>query len=277
MSAPAELPESQATGAIAAIFAELRHLTGVGYVSSIFRHLATMPGMLEWAWDGLGPAFRAGAIQTAGGAIAAGAALAPPPALDAARLAGWGVDAAALGAIRSAAAGFVRVAPGNLVAGACLAPLLAGRAAAGPGFAPGWTPPAPLPPVPPTADPAAQAAPVRALLDRLATVDGAVRFVPGLYRQLAHWPGLLEWLAETLPPRLAAPDAQATMAGLRAAAAKAAAPILAALPAAPPAPLDPAGCTGVLAAVARYGRTSPELTLAGRYLSAALGPVPPGG
>ena len=255
MPAPAELPESQATGAIAAIFADLRRLTGVGYVSSIFRHLATMPGMLEWAWDGLGPAFRAGAIQQAGEAIAAGAALAPP---------------AALGAIRSAATGFVRVAPANLVAGVCLTPLLAGRAAAGAGFAPGWTPPAPLPPVPPTADPAALPAPARALLDRLATVDGAVRFVPGLYRQLAHWPGLLDWLADTLPPRLAAPDAQAMMAGLRAAAAEVAAPILAALPAAPPAPLDPAGCTAVRAAVARYGRTSPELTLAGRYLSAAL-------
>ena len=270
MPAPAELPESQATGAIAAIFADLRRLTGVGYVSSIFRHLATMPGMLEWAWDGLGPAFRAGAIQQAGEAIAAGAALAPPAALGAARLAGWGVDAAALGAIRSAAAGFVRVAPANLVAGVCLTPLLAGRAAAGAGFAPGWMPPAPLPPVPPTADPAALPAPARALLDRLATVDGAVRFVPGLYRQLAHWPGLLEWLADTLPPRLAAPDAQAMMAGLRAAAAEVAAPILAALPAAPPAPLDPAGCAAVRAAVARYGRTSPELTLAGRYLSAAL-------
>lgn len=270
MSAPAELPESQATGAIADIFAELRRLTGVPYVSSIFRHLATMPGMLEWAWAALGPAFRAGAIQQAGAALAADAALpaAPPPTPE--MLAQWGLDAPALRALHAACAGFVRVAPGNLVAGACLSRRLAGAPAAGPGFATGWTPPASLPPVPPTPDPAALPAPTRALLDRLATADGAVRFVPGLYRQLAHWPGLLAWVADALPPRLAAPAAQAAMAAMRAAAATAAAPILAALPAAPPAPLDAPGQAAVRAAVARYGRTSPELTLAGRFLAAAL-------
>ena len=52
----AELPEDRATGRIAEIYAEVRLFSGVPYVSSLQRYLATLPGVLEWAWDAVRPA-----------------------------------------------------------------------------------------------------------------------------------------------------------------------------------------------------------------------------
>jgi hypothetical protein len=49
----AELGERDAAGEIAAIYAEIRRLWGVPYVSSLQRHLATRPGWLEWVWAAL--------------------------------------------------------------------------------------------------------------------------------------------------------------------------------------------------------------------------------
>jgi hypothetical protein len=48
----AELPEDRATGAIAEIYDEIRRFSGVPYVSSLQRYLATMPGV---SWNGHGP------------------------------------------------------------------------------------------------------------------------------------------------------------------------------------------------------------------------------
>jgi len=44
------LREQDATGEVAEIFADLRATLGVPFVNLIRRHLATMPGMLDWAW-----------------------------------------------------------------------------------------------------------------------------------------------------------------------------------------------------------------------------------
>ena len=58
----AELSEESATGRIAEIYDEIRRFSGVPYVSSLQRYLATMPGVLEWAWDAIRPAM-AGATK----------------------------------------------------------------------------------------------------------------------------------------------------------------------------------------------------------------------
>src|SRR3954451_19054024 len=44
------LREDEATGATASVFADLRATLGVSFVNLIWRHLATMPEMLEWTW-----------------------------------------------------------------------------------------------------------------------------------------------------------------------------------------------------------------------------------
>ena len=70
-----ELQERDATGEIAAIYAEIRRLWAVPYVSSLQRHLATRPGWLEWAWAALGPAFTGGRAQVAAWRAAEGASV----------------------------------------------------------------------------------------------------------------------------------------------------------------------------------------------------------
>src|ERR1700692_4137084 len=76
----AELPEDRATGAVAVIYDEIRRFSGVPYVSSLQRYLATMPGVLEWAWDALRPAMTSGTIpETGWGGGRADGAPCPPP------------------------------------------------------------------------------------------------------------------------------------------------------------------------------------------------------
>ena len=65
-----ELLEAQATGRIAEIYDEIRRLSGVPYVSSLQRYVATLPGALEWAWDALRPAMLSGAIPQTGWRLA---------------------------------------------------------------------------------------------------------------------------------------------------------------------------------------------------------------
>lgn len=266
-----ELPEDAATGRVAVIYDEIRRFSGVPYVSSLQRYLATLPGVLEWAWDALRPAMAAGVIPETGWRLARDVRLPAAVAVSAARVRAWGVDAGGLAAIRNVAANFVRVSPVNLVSGACLAELLRGARPSGPGFAELWTPPALLAPMPGNVDPASLPAAERAVLLGFATeVDGAP-FIPALYRQLAHWPSVLAWLAEELGPRFGAVDTEWARAGFRGAARAAAPAIVAQSPglgdAAAP---DAETSRRVLAAIDRYAETSPEMTMFGQLILDAL-------
>ena len=59
----AELPEAQASGEQRHIYAQIKRLSAVPMVALIYRHLATIPGALEWAWALVGPALQAGWLQ----------------------------------------------------------------------------------------------------------------------------------------------------------------------------------------------------------------------
>jgi hypothetical protein len=265
----AELGEDQATGEIAAIYDEIRRFSGVPYVSSLQRYLATMPGVLEWAWAAVRPALVSGAAQETGWRLARAARIPPAPKVSPAALRLWGVDAAGLGVIRNVAANFIRVSPVNLMTGGCLRLLLTGSRPSGRGFDMGWTPPKMLAPMPGNADPQALAPDARAVLMQLATeVDGAP-FIPALYRQLAHWPGFLAWLATELGPRFDAPETNAARAGFREAAWNAAPELVAKLPAPGPVP-DAETTRRILVTIERYAATSPEMTMFGQLLLDAL-------
>jgi hypothetical protein len=267
-----ELAESQATGRIAAIYDEVRRFSGVPYVSSLQRYLATLPGVLEWAWAALGPAMASGVIPETGWRLASDVRVRPAEPIPAAALQGWDVDADGLADIRNVAANFVRVSPVNLVFGACLRRLLTGVIPAGSGLPSDvWTPPAMLPPMPGNVDPGALAEAQRGVLMRLATEVDGVPFIPALYRQLAHWPAVLAWLADELGPRFQAPETDAARAAFQAAAQAAAADIVERLPAgAWGAAPDEATTQRVLAAIERYAVTSPEMTMFGRLVLEAL-------
>ena len=227
-----ELPEAQATGRIAAIYAEIRRFSGVPYVSSLQRYLATLPGVLDWAWSALRPAMASGDHR--GNRLAPGTrhpAAAAPARFRRRSCAEWGVDAAGLAAIRNIAANFVRVAPVNIVTGACLSRLLTGAPPSGSGFSGTWTPPAMLPPMPGNVDPARLCrTPQRGGADALRHGGGGTPFIPALYRQVAHWPAALAWLADELAPRFTAPETAAQRARFQAATRDAAPDIVARCP-----------------------------------------------
>ena len=115
-----ELHENQATGRIAEIYDEIRRFSGVPYVSSLQRYVATLPGVLEWAWDAVRPALVSGVIPETGWRLARDVRIALAEPVSAATVRAWGVDAAGLAAMRNVTENFVRVSPVNIMTGACL-------------------------------------------------------------------------------------------------------------------------------------------------------------
>lgn len=268
----AEIHEKDASGDIARIYAEVRHLWGVPYVSAIHRHLATRPGVLPWAWEAVAPVFRSGRAQRAAWACAEGLDVTPLDAIAADVLAVWGLDAQATTAARAAAESFVRVAPVNMVFAALVKALLAGETGQGAADAGGWQPPAALPAALGMVGTAEAGADLRSVLSRFATPTDAAPFVPGLYRMLANWPALLGHLAVVLAPRLAGAQVAAACDLVRARIDACVPDVLAALPAA-------AGATGrpdeaerahFLTVGATYRKTSPELIVVGGLIRDAL-------
>ena len=193
------------------------------------------------------------------------------PRASAAVLLVWGVDAAGLAAIRNIAANFVRVSPINLMTGACLRLLLTGARPAGAGFTEDWTPPAMLMPMPGNVDPSALPPDQRAVLMQLGTEMDAKPFIPALYRQLAHWPAFLAWIATELGPRFAAAETAKARADFRDASWNAAPDIVARLPGLPDRkPPDAASVPRILAAIEGYATTSPEMVMFGQLILDAL-------
>jgi hypothetical protein len=267
-----ELPEADATGEIAEIYAQIRHAYATPYVSSIHRHLATLPGVLEWAWEVVSPAFRSGLAQETGWRIAADAALTPLSPIPRDVLAVWGLSAADVETARAIAESFTRVSPLNLVFGGILRDVALGRplGSGAASAAAAWSPPPILPPPPAMVDPATLDDDQRAVVLRFLSGTGNTAFVPGLYRMLARWPGLLAHYAVELGPRFQGAEKtrvaaeildriDAEVAGIRAAL---------------PAPRRPAPSGETLAHLVRmidgYRVTSPEMILFGRLIRESL-------
>ena len=61
----AAVVEAEAVGRTATVFADIRATLGVEVVNLIWRHLATMPGALEWTWGELKPLYQGPALAHA--------------------------------------------------------------------------------------------------------------------------------------------------------------------------------------------------------------------
>jgi hypothetical protein len=93
------IAEAKAEGSTAAIFADIRETLGVEVVNLVWRHLATMPGALEWAWGELKPLYHGAAVAPAAG-IRGSLALPKVTAFSIDTLASAGVGQNARGDIR---------------------------------------------------------------------------------------------------------------------------------------------------------------------------------
>jgi len=245
------ITEAEATGATAAIFADIRAVYGVSVVNLVWRHLATMPGALPHVWAALRPLYADGTVAREADALRAALAVPAAPVVPRCVLAAAGLDDAARAGIARVMAAYDRTNAMALIA------LSAARARlAGQGGAP-WQPGAAAPAaaegltLPPLLDLAAMA-PATAELVRALNRMGADRPEPvlaSMWRNLAHWPGFLALAWPVLAPLDADRHlARAVAGGLALAGERAAAlPRVAEVP-----PLDPALVPRVDAALALF-------------------------
>ena len=208
-----ELPEAEASGKVREIYAEIKSLCGVPMVALIYRHLATIPGALEWAWALLRPVMAAGLVQERAWELAGRAGIPPTPSIPRAALRVAGIMAADETTIAAVLDAYGRANPINILAVRCLALHLHGLAANAPDC-PGmrhWYAPRVLVPLPAMINPQDMDPAVRELV-LLLTDRGeskASRIWPSLYRHLARWPNMLGFASVIVTPEFPAIDAAA--------------------------------------------------------------------
>jgi len=208
-----ELSEDQARGDILQIYQEIRRLSAVPMVALIWRHLATLPGTLEWAWDFLAPAMRGGALQQMAWQLAEKTRIPRQPAIDVAALRAAGISEKDQRGITDTLDGYNRANPVNFVMVRCLSLHLAGATGATHSQAwPHWQPPPPPPALLPMINPEAMSPTVHALAllltDRRSDAAPST-LLPSLYRHLAHWPAFLGYASVLVPHEFEAIDAAA--------------------------------------------------------------------
>ena len=261
-----ELAERDATGEKAAIYAEIRRLGAVPMVALIFRHLATLPGGIEWMWNAVGPAWRSGRLQEAAWRIAREAKLQPIAPVPREALAALGVDEDAMKEVRVVVDAYNGANPVNLLTVTCLSQLLAGAKATAALEERPWVPPPAPGPLVPMIDLATMPGEVAALFDLVSAPgnDGGPRVVQSLYRHFGHRPGFLALLVTLLLPRFRDGTIEESVQAIRAAMNKAAEALVPAL-SAPPAPHP-----GVRVVLERFRSVIPQMIVVGALIDRAL-------
>jgi hypothetical protein len=200
------ITEAAATGEIAEIFGDIRRVLGVEVVNLIWRHLATIPDALPWAWGILRPAYLDGTIAAEAATLHAELALPPVPRFRREVFAALDLADGDLCTIRNILAAYDRT---NVMAAVALSALLNGldqssAAAPGaphdePGRSPGPFPSIPLPALPNVAELSKATGDLVLLLNRFGTRrQDAV--LASMYRHLAYWPGYLALVWGAIAP-----------------------------------------------------------------------------
>jgi hypothetical protein len=200
------LTEQAATGDTADIFADIRSTLNVEVVNLIWRHLATMPGALEWVWQSLRPLYRGPAIAPAKH-IRKNVTLPQVPSLSHDTVVAAGIDAAALSSIWAILDSYQHT---NALALVCFSAFLARfeSAEASRKATSSWVSeeesyvspgPAALPRLIPIAE---MQVPVANLIHELNGFgeDSDPALVASMYRHLAHWPAYLALIRTLLVP-----------------------------------------------------------------------------
>lgn len=193
-----EIRESDATGTIAGLYAEIRAAIGVPMVNLVFRNMATVLGCLDWAWAHLRPLYASGHVAAAAANITADPALRDVihlPQSFAATSVLSHRDIAAVGAA------YAHANPMNLLGLFVIQRLLDETAPARSRSAdPSTVTPRTFPTLPPMIDLKTAPAATRALLDALARQlhQGDNGVIPSLYRHFGAAPDVLKALKDAL-------------------------------------------------------------------------------
>ena len=191
------ITEASATGVVAELFADIRGVLGVEVVNLIWRHLATIPNALPWAWGTLRPLYADGTIAAEAQALHDRLTLPHLPPLPLELLAAIDLGSNELASIRDILAAYDRTNAMALVGLSALLFRLEGQPATSepiaelsPGSSLSTTTRIPLPPLPGLDALPEPVADLVATLNRLGTRrDNPV--LASMYRHLAYWPGYL--------------------------------------------------------------------------------------
>jgi hypothetical protein len=189
--------EASATGHIADIFTDIRHVYHVGVVNLIWRHLATFPGALPWVWESVRPLYVDGTIEREAAGLRASIALPGLPVFPAAAFAAAGLSERDIEQIRVVLAAYDRTNAMALIALSAVDCKIAGtQGEADCAFAGRIEVPASLqaelklPPLLNLAEMSPEAAKLVVTMNRLgAQRDDSI--LASMYRHLAHWPPYL--------------------------------------------------------------------------------------
>src|SRR5271168_5156644 len=102
------ISESEATGLIAQIYADIRSVYRVSAVNLIWRHLATIPGGLPWVWTMIRPLYADGTVGRDAAALRAGLSLPELPPWPTAALRSAGLQDGDIAGIRTVLAAYDR-------------------------------------------------------------------------------------------------------------------------------------------------------------------------
>lgn len=178
--------EAEASGEVAALFADIRAVYAVSNVNLIWRHLATLPQGLALVWGVVRPLYVSGIVAREADALKA-----------AVRLPALGAAPSVPPAVRDVLDNYDRTNRMALVALAAASAALAGEGRNAPALGSVWRA-MPAPGLPALLDLAAMDAATAARVMRINRI-GATEPEPvlaSMYRHLAHWPAYLAW-AET--------------------------------------------------------------------------------
>lgn len=194
------ITEGDATGEIAAIYTDIRAVTGVPVVNLIWRHLASMEGALPWTWGALRPLYAANTVATAAAHLRQNLALPALQPWPVSVLECAGLNASDRQGISRILSSYDRSNAMNLVALAALRAHVRGEVDATPlpETDPGASIQGDLPfllrfdqMTPATAD----------LVYRLNAIgDPEHKVIASMYRHLAHWPAFLALIWERFTP-----------------------------------------------------------------------------
>ncbi|MCZ6872093.1 MAG: hypothetical protein O7G88_00975 [bacterium] len=206
------ITEQEAAGAIKAIYEDIKAVIGVPVVNLIFRHMATLPGCLEWGWEVLRPLYAGGELSRVAEALITHLELPAIPRLLAPALRAVGVDAPGERMIARILDAYNRSNPMNMIALSTLLTYLAegvSAATASHTDTPIRRPPLSLPSattesavLPPLLSLDTMQAETAVLVRTLngLSPQGEARTMASMYRQLAHWPGYLALALVLLQP-----------------------------------------------------------------------------
>ena len=198
-----ELSEDDATGSIAEIYEEIKEYYAAPYVSSLFRHLATYPGLLEWIWKITLPAFQTGLIQNIGWKRVDISALKPLTPLSSEELANLEIDSVSKSIIIETCLTFTRVSPINLIFAGCMNHLLLDKRLVKSALNKNEFPlPSCLSPLPKMLPWEDMSESELAVINIFSTTLAGETFIPGIYRIFARWPLYLKHVANELGPLL---------------------------------------------------------------------------